>query len=333
MKRNGKRPIPLSGYIRHIVVALAVACAVVGAASVWRSSARKHNDRAAEEQQFRARVRDGVGREVALPAQGDSAGQIRAAVNSVAVFMERRAGVQLSGATKNRLAGMEARMLSGAARRLTLDELSDIITTTAMERLATLSEQEIAEADDILRGFNAPDMPAGFSRDLKLPGGIVFMGTPPERTIARLRGVRDQLGAPAGEVFQGMARRIVRERARNRAQYLSRAVPERFGNMWDTINDREYSAAEGSVTPLQALLIAYSLASDDYLTDSEAALARRMRGIQATISQVMGSRYPSPAGQRAYGVNGYIFSSPLNLWFDERIITSLLDKIEEGGTV
>ncbi len=315
-------------HARYAVVALMLACAVIVTASVWHSSAVRFSDKAKLKQQFHARIREGVGREVGLAKRGDSPKQIRAAVNSVVSFIENRSGIKLSEETKSRVAAMEETAQNGAGRRLTTNELGGVINATLLERLSTLSDQEIANIDDTLRGFNAPDLPKNYDRAFKLPGGIVLIGTPPEKTIARLKAVRDQLNNPAGEVFKGMARKIVRERVQSRAQYLSEAIPEQFGNMWDVLNDRESGIADGGITPLQAFLIAYSLASDDYLSDSQDSLNKRMRRTQAGLVKLRGT-YPSPAGHRAYGVNGYIFSSPLDLIFDEQIINRLLDRIEE----
>jgi hypothetical protein len=315
-------------HIRYAVVALVLACAVIIAAGVWRSSAVRYSDKAALKRQFFERIRDGVGREVGLAKRGDSHGQVRAAVNSVVNFIEKRSGIKLSEETKRRLAAMEERTQNGGSCGLTTNELGDAINATVLWRFSTLSDQEIVHVDDTLRGFNAPDLPKNFDRSFKLPGGIVFIGMPSEKTVARLKAARDQLGTPVGEIFEGMTRKVVRERVQNRAQYLSEAVPEQFGNMWDVSNNRESSTADGGITPLQAFLIAYSLAGDDYLSDSQESLNKLMRGHQASLVKACG-KYPDPAGHQVYGVNGYLFSSPLDLMFDEQTINRLLDRIEE----
>ena len=328
MKYTAARYVALLKRVRYALVMPVLGCAVIVTAGLWRSSAVRYTDKATLKQQFNARVRDGVGREVAVAKRGDSSGQIHAAVNSVARFIEKRSGVKLSEAIKSRLAVMEERAQSGASGRLTINELSHAINATALERLSALSDADLAHVDDTLRGFNAPDLPKNFDRAFKLPGGIVFIATPSEKTTARLKAVRDQLASPSGEIFEGMARRIVRERVQNRAQYLSEAVPEQFGNMWDVSNDRENDAADGGITPLQAFLVAYSLVSDDYLSDSQDSLNRRMKGHQASLAEASGRQYPGPAGHYAYGVNGYLFSSPLDLMFDEQTVNRLLDRIE-----
>jgi hypothetical protein len=50
-------------------------------------------------------------------------------------------------------------------------------------------------------------------------------------------------------------------------------------------------------------------------------------------AEKLGRPFPSPEGHRAYGVNGYIFSSPLDLFFNEQAVNRLLDRIEKGGGV
>lgn len=318
--------------VRHIGVALVLTCAaVVAAAGVWRSSAFRQNDKAEAKRKFHARVREGVGREVKLAQRGDSAKQIRAAVASVSDFIRKRSGVELSAATQDRVAAMEERAQNGARRRLTASEVGGVVSAAIMERLSALSDQEVAHIDDVLRGFNAPDLPAGFDRDFKLPGGVVFMGTPPEKTVARLKAVRDQLGTPAGDVFAGMARKHVQENTQSKARYLSEAVPEQFGAMWDVANSEESRAPGAGITPLQAVLVAYSLVSDDALSDCEACLVKRMDSIGKNLTKAIGKRYPAAARHRPYGVNGYLFSSPLDVLLDERTVNRLLDRLEERG--
>jgi hypothetical protein len=321
-----KYPISLKS-LRYGAFALLLGCVAIGVAGAWRSSAYKENEKTAMKLKFHARVRDGVGREVKLARKGDRAGRVQAAVNSVADFIAKRSGAQLSGATRNRLAAAEERAQNGAGR-LTVSKVSDAINATMFERLSSLSDRDIAQVDETLRGFNAPQMPKKYARDLKLPGGLVFMGTPPEKTVGRLKAVRDQIGTPAGEVFEGMTRKFVGERVKSRAQYLSEAIPEQFGNVWDVTNDKENDTEDGGVTPLQAVLITYSLASDDYLADSEDSLNKDMSKHQENLTKLCGQPYPAPGGHHAYGVNGYLFSSPLDLVFDDQTLNRLLDRLE-----
>jgi len=314
----------------YAFVALGLLCAAVIAVGVWHSSAVQKDERAEGRRKYHARLRDGVGREVEL-ASGDSPAQIRRAVDSVTKFIEKRSGVSVSEATKDRLAALEERVQSGNGRRLTVNAFSAALSATVLQRLASLNDEEIAHVDDTLRGFNAPDMPKNHSHDFQLPQGYVFIRIPPEEIIGRLKAVRDQLATPAGEALAGMFTQTVQYHVRGHAQNLAEAVPEQFGNLWDVAGDRESTAADAGFTPLQAFLVAYSLLSNDGLGYSQANLSKRMEIDRKSMTKTLGQPFPSPEGHRAYGVNGYDFSSPLDLFFDEQTVNRFLDRVEKGG--
>jgi hypothetical protein len=297
---------------------------------VWRSSAVKKDEKTEGRRKYHARLRDGVGREVEL-ASGDSPAQIRRAVDSMTKFIEKRSGVSVSEATKNRLAALEERVQGGGGRRLTVNAFSAALSATVLERLASLNDDEIAHVDDTLRGFNAPDLPKNYARAFKLPQGYVSIGIPPEKTMGRLKAVRDQLGTPSGEALAGMFTQTVQYHVRGHAQNLAEAVPEKFGNLWDVAGDRESAAADAGFTPLQAFLVAYSLLSNDGLDYSQANLSKWMEMDRKSMTETLGQPYPSPEGHRAYGVNGYLFSSPLDLFFGEQTVNRFLDRVEKGG--
>lgn len=284
-------------------------------------------DKEAEgKRQYHARIRDGVGREVQFASPGDSPGAIRSSVNSVDNFIFKRSGVKLSGPTKNRIAEMEQRTLNGEARRLTVSELNDVLTATAFERLGRLTDEEILHIDETLRGFDAPDLPKRLARrrTIRLPGRSVLISS--ETFVEQVKAMRDQTHTPLGEVLKAATHREVQKNVHRQIRDLSEAVPEKFVGTWDTTNDRE---GDSGVTPLQAVLIAYSVASSDLLTGSEASLTKFMKGIQDGLTRINGEKYPSPDGHNAYGVNGYITSTPLDLVFDEQTINRMLDHIQE----
>ena len=212
----------------YTLVALGLLCAAVLGASAWRQSRHVRGpaplspeQKAEARRKYNARVRDGVGREVEL-AYGSSPAQIRAAVNSVTKFVETRSGVSLGEATKERLAVLEAKVQSGAGRRLTLDTYSTALSATVLERFSSLTDVEIAQMDETLRGFNAPDLPENFDRSFKLPQGFVSIGISPEKNIGRLKAMRDQLNTPARDVWADMFREKVLYNVRGKAQNLAR---------------------------------------------------------------------------------------------------------------
>lgn len=302
---------------RLAVPLIALACAAVVGVSLWRATAVR-TERTSGRQKFIESVRDGVGSEVRFARSGDGAGEVRASVESAAHFMRVRSGVDLRGQTKTRLADMEAQTLNGAARRVTADELSEIIAATALERIAASTDQEIDQAVNTLRGFDAPGLPdsfrAGRARaQLRANAPSEFT---PEQLAARVRAVRAADPVTRSLVSIGF-RRVVGDEVHKRTKYLAEAVPEQFG-----------AAAEG-FTPLQAVLIVYSAVSDDPLADSQINLQKRLKSVHDGIERLTGRPYPAPEGHLAYGPNGYIFSTPLDVIFDERTVNLLLDHIAE----
>lgn len=306
------------------IVALLLGVSIVMVTS-WRSSAVQTNEQVEGKRQFHARIRDGVGREVKFASPGDPKGLVRASVDSVDNFIFRRSGVRFSGPTKSRLADMEQHTLNGETRRLSVSDLNDVLTSTAFERLATLRDDEILHVDDTLRGFNAPDLPRRYARRaVILPGQIVAVSK--EKFVSQLKAMRDQTSTPLGDVLRGAMHRAIEDNVQSRVSVLSEAVPEQFGGAWDVGNNREGSVG---ITPLQAVLITYAVASQDLLCDSETNLGRRMRGIQDALTARHGEQYPSAEGHFAFGVNGYMASTPLDLAFDEQTINRMLDHIQE----
>lgn len=325
MKLSLAMRTPLLTCVRYGLMLLAVAGVAALTTGAWYASALKGKDKDAARRHFHARVRDGLGREVRMSTPGANLGETRAAVNSAAHFIGKRSGVGFSGEALSRLAEMEQRAQAGTGRRVTVDELSNTLTSIMVEKLSALSDEQVAGVVETLRGFNAPGLPNKFDRDFKLPA-TAFVMTRPEVHEARIRAIRDQLATPSGDVFKGAAREFVRKGVESRVQILSEALPESFGNTWDA-----EAAEAGGMTPLQALLVAYSVVSDDYLCDSEASLAQRMKAVERSLSRSLGEPYPGPEGHRAYGVNGYLFSAPLDIVLDEQAVGRLLDRVE-GGT-
>jgi hypothetical protein len=286
---------------------------------ILRRTAAVRYDQAVAKQKFMASVRDGVGSEVSFARRGDNENGVRASVESAAHFMRQRSGVDLHGQTKTRLADMEGRTLNGTLRRITPDELSEVIAATAVERLAVSSDEEIGRAVETLRGFDAPDLPDSFRNGrahVQLRASVVCNLTP-EQLAAQMKAARDADPVTRTLIKVGV-KRAASEEVQKRTKYLGEAVPEQFG-----------TAAIDGVTPLQAVLIAYSVAGDDPLAYSAANLQKRLASMHDGIERLTGRHYPSPDGHLAYGQNGYIFSTPLDIVFDEQTVNLLLDNIEE----
>jgi hypothetical protein len=300
---------------RFVAVLVAILCAAILTAGLWRINSVKGQD---PQQEFYQRIRDGVGGEIALAEPNASVETTRASVEDLSDFMYSRAGVGLSAEARDRLANMEASVLAGTTRRITPDELSTILAETAMERISAMTQQQIEYAAEMFRGFNHPDLPESFQRgrdhvSLRARGGQY--GTPAD-FIAQLTKIK---GADPTtlKIFKGAAKNFATQEVGTRIGMLGAAIPDKYGSV------------KTDMTPLQAMLIAYSVASDDLLTDSAANLRQKMEATQAGVTDITGFSYPSPDGHRAYGSNGYFFSSPLDIMLDDETIGLVLDRIQE----
>lgn len=313
------RRMPTLRPARYVVLSLALVGLIGTGLGLYTSAVRR--DKSSDGKQlFHQRLLSGVGREVTFTRPGDGPDNIRASVNSLAHFIYARSGVRLSEQTKKKLADLEGRTLAGEYRQLTTEELSDAVGRTAMERISTLSDEQIGYAAECLRGFDAPDLSESFRRGrvkvrlrASKPGELT-----PDQLIEQAKAIRgaDEVSR---SIFLGATKNAVAGEFKGRRQYLGEALPEQFGT------------PDATLTPLQALLLTYSVASDDLLTDSEAGLRDRMRAIQESLTHSKGEPYPNPEGHRAYGPNGYVFSTPLDLALDDRTVGLLLDRIAERG--
>lgn len=301
---------------RKVLVVLAF-LVLVAVGGLWLRSARLDES---TKSRFLARILDGLGGEVALPAAGSSMVAIEASIDSVSSFFYRRSGVALSRETKTRLAGLEDNVLNGAGRRITADEWVASLTSTAMERLSTLTDAEIDGMSKTLCGFSDADLPEAFPHDRVKLRASVGSNMSPADFAKEVRTVRNSNDLPS---FETTARGKIKEIVTDRLQCFSRAVPNRFGDTWNQAN-----GTLGNLTPVQAVLVAYSAASDDYLADSATNLQKRMNSMAGFLEQKFG-RFPTSEGRFAYGVNGYIYSSPLDVLFGDAVVARLLDRLEE----
>jgi hypothetical protein len=264
----------------------------------------------AQRQAYHARLREGVGNEVRLPLVAANRAQIEAAVESVAAFIENRAGVVLTAATKDELVQLEQQALANR-QGISVDSLVDILTDVGLARLSSLSDAEIATTIDIMRDFNAADLPELLKeRKFLRVRASHAVNISEEKATEFIKSLRDKSGQM---VLKSLIKRNVRQAIDDRLENLSAALPLHF---------RQHD----KLTPLRVFLLTYSVAADDYLADSFSSLQESMYVMQDRFVKMYGS-YPSPAGYYAYGVNGYIFSSPLNYFFDEQTQAATLNRI------
>ncbi len=265
-------------------------------------------------EEYYQKIRSGLA-EISLPTSNDAAA-INTAADNLANFINYRSGVQISQANKTLLKNTEQNFRS-QGKKITPDQLSQILTDVAVERFPTITDAEINSATESLKGFNHPDLPIGFKqgkKDIKLRGdGEGFM--PAETFKTEAINIRNSglnkfiISAASSRISLEIERKI---------DVLADASPESFGN------------AKTKLTCLQAILITYAIIADDHLTDNQTELNQKMQTMQQGISQAIGAPYP--AGQRAYGDNGYMTSMPVSVVLNDATVGKILNLIAERGS-
>ncbi|MDT4896228.1 MAG: hypothetical protein QOH25_1305, partial [Acidobacteriota bacterium] len=137
---------------RSMAIALVVAFVLVGGAAVWHASRlpaqASSKISSADKQESQKRLRKGVGSEVRFASAAAKREQVDEAVNSTADFIYWRSGLRMSDETRKSLAKAESDVLKGKAKRSTLGELTDDLTSSVEDRLATATDEEIEQAAD-----------------------------------------------------------------------------------------------------------------------------------------------------------------------------------------
>ncbi|HJR06331.1 MAG TPA: hypothetical protein VJ842_03650 [Pyrinomonadaceae bacterium] len=295
---------------RHsLAIALAVAFLLVGGAAVWHASKIPAKASSEDKQEMQKRLRKGVGSEVRFASAAANPQQIDEAVRSADEFIFWRSGLKMSDETKKRLAKAESDVLKGKTKHITLDELTDNLTTAVVDRVATLTDEEIQQAADVSADEHGDIRSRADGR-----WGVLTR----KELIEQAKSGREWSQRGDSALRAGL-RTMIEEEVSDRAVKLSAALPEQFGQ----------AGAQG-VTPTQALLIAYSVAADDPLADSrgdieQQVVQKRMEARQ-TREQKKAQKYVSG---RPYGPRGWAHPSAPYIFFRAGI-EKLLSRSEGG---
>lgn len=335
-------------FLRSLAVDLALACLCSAAlVSLLGAASPKLRERQRAKAVAVARTREVLGTEISFAGPASKAEDVRRSVASVDAFVRRRGGVSLAPPVAARLAELELRTLDGRMRRITVDELSGVFAEVLCERIRDLSDDEIEStadafgnvismdqfedvADDFdtrfalakrARGttFGAPTKAAHHRNDvmLRFDGSAIM---PAERFVSKLKEIRAMLMAPQMfALVTAQGRDVLDDYLGERVDTIGEALPESWG-----------AARSSGLTPVQAILLAYSAASDDAMIDTSSRLVEKQdRYIEAYLRRVPEVR---TGGYRPpYGRYGDVFSTPLDAVFDERTLGRLLTEIEQRG--
>jgi hypothetical protein len=252
-----------------------------------------------------AQVRDGLGKEVKFANEKSTGEEVRESVESAAGFIKERSGLELSARVKEKLADLETENLSGREQAISPAELTDALTDTAVERLSSVSDAEIDQAATTLSQSDGEIILRGNGR-----GHITS-----SEFVKQARAMRN-MSRRGDAMLRDAVHKEVEDAVAERVKTFSRAVPEQFGG------------AEKGVTPLQAVLITYSVVSDDLLAGSTDTLKNKVEKTHYAKKKLGLARADSAPG-KAYGKGGTLFAAPVDLILDEATMTRLLDRV--GG--
>lgn len=265
-------------------------------------------------EEYYQKVRNGLA-EINIPTS-NNINSINAAPDSLSNFLYYRSGVQISTSTKNTLRSAEQNAWTNS-KRVDAATLTQIITDIAIERIPTLSDSEIADITESSRPFNAPNLPEGFQKGrrsvLLRASGIGRM--PADEFSQELTGLRD--GGIQSKVARNLIYVSVTSEVNRRVDTIRNADPQFFGG------------TKSSMTPTQAVLVAYAVVTDDLLAFNQAELTQKMQDSQQLASRTSGSNFPGPNGYKAYGDNGYLHSSPTSIILNDASVARLLTLIQE----
>ncbi len=299
---------------RLMAIALVVACAVVGGVAVWRASKLPAEASTAEalsrdKRNLQERLHNGVGSEVRFASAAATSKQIAEAVNSTADFIYWRSGLKMSDATISQLVEAESNVLQGKARHITTGELTDNLTATVVERLATLTDAEIGQAAQVSANEQGQILSRANGK-----WGVLTQ----RELIQQAKSGRDWSQRGNVALRTGL-RSMIEEEVNDRVSTLGTALPEQFGQ----------ARAQG-VTPMQALLIAYSVATDDPLTDSRSDIEQRLLQDRMNAGQTRAQRIAQKhISGRPYGPHGLLHASAPYLFFNKAGVKFL--NLSEGG--
>lgn len=289
-----------------LAIATVLAFLVLGGTGIWYASRLPAEASSEDKQNIRNQLQRGVGSEVRLASRPEQAEQ---AVASAANFIRGRSGLKLSAEFQKRLAKAESDVLSGKSRYITVEELTGDMTAAVVDRLATLTDEEIQQAAE-----QSADVNGQIRSRADAKWGVMSK----KELVQQAKAGREWSQRGDSGLQIGL-RSMIEGEVNDRVSALSTHLPEQFGN-----------ANSQGLTPTQALLIAYSVATDDPLTNSRSDIAEMLK--QTRMDQAV-TREQWKAQNRSnqpYGPNGFLHPSGLHLFLTGHSVDKLLN-LNEGG--
>lgn len=308
-------------YKNKAVMSLGILILLFGGILAWKVNVSSGET---NKEVFNQEIRNALA-ELNFPnGNNNDAPTISAASDNFVNFVNYRSGVQISQSNKNLLSQSEQSAWN-QSKRVTTNQLAQVLTDVSIEKLVTLTDSDINNMAETLRGFNPP---GGLPPSFQNFRGVIILRSDgegdmsPNNFVGQLKSTRDVFtdqtitNQSSREREMRLAKTALYNRLINeisgRIDYLSDADPNFFGQ------------TKGEMTPMQALLITYSVVADDRLAGNQSDLQQKMLNLQQVASGFGQESYPSSQGYKAYGVNGYLYSSPTATLLNDTIVERIL---------
>lgn len=245
--------------------------------------------------------------------------EVPLAVNSMDSYIEERSGLRLNASVSDKLVSLEENALTNNQALVSFDKLVDVITNVGLKRLSELNDRDLMEVIESTT-FQAPDLPEKVKQQPLIairPG--YYAAIEKEKGVEKLKTLQSP---KVQSVAKSYIRSFIGKELKNSLVNLAAASPEKFGRNWDFSTNRPAKA----LTPAQAYLLSYSLISGDLLVDDREGIEKTKRSIYANQVKTLG-HYPNPNNYLAYGSNGYLYSSPVDIFFNQKVQLKLLEEL------
>ena len=276
-------------------------------------SVQKNVSYSQSQDKYKARIKQGLG-EIKF-SSSSSENKISASVKSLSKFMENRSGVNLSPTAQKTLVAQEQEFRLNGSNGISPSELGDLIYETVLERASNWDEAETTSAIESFKGLNDPDLPEGFKKGrsyirLRANGAGIRTEQFLDFMSALKKGKEE-----VPESYLSYFKQEVARKTEKSLKFLSDAAPEQF------------PPSDQNISPFNAMLIAYSVISDDDLTYSMENLNKYMNHIYE-LSKSKHGKFPNPNRFKAYGPDGYRYSSPTNILLDSKGVNIFLKRLQ-----
>ena len=253
----------------------------------------------------------GIGNSITLATNTSGVAQ---SVNSVASFVSSRSSVTISASISNRLHDLETRTLNGQLRRLTPSQVASALSDSLHERLASVTDAQIdSMANNSFRVCIDARNVSYWSPQVVLRK--TGQGVKDAQTfIQKAKDYRDS-STPEALVYRSQVPGII-------AEYLQK----RFSELQSYVSG--WSAND--LSPVQSYILGYSLIVDDDLALSLSQQLNLMQQVEDRLFTAHGVPR-SAAGRRPFGENGYLYSSPAEIFFGDEAVNKFLNRLEALG--